>query len=48
MEISCLRTWKQSKNGLDVILDIFFDYLNVIKGSFRFTWMPITKISHLA
>ena len=48
MKISLLRTWKLSKNELDDIVDIFFDYLNVIEGLFRFSWIRVTQNLHLA
>ena len=37
IKISCFRTLKLSKNELDDILDIFYDYFNLIKGVFCFS-----------
>ena len=48
MKIFLLRTWKLSKNELDDIVDIFFDYLNVIEGLFSFSWIRVTQNLHLA
>ena len=38
-----MRTSKLSKNWLDDILDIFFNYFNVIKGFFCSSWMRLTQ-----
>ena len=46
-KISCLRTFKLSENKVGV-LELFSDYLNVIKGFFCFSWMRITQNFHLA
>ena len=48
MKIFLLRAWKLSTNELDDIVDIFFDYLNVIEGLFRFSWIRVTQNLHLA
>ena len=34
IKISCLRSWKLSKNKLSGILDVFCDYLTAMKGVF--------------
>ena len=47
-KISCLRTFKLSENKVGGILELFSDYLNVIKGFFCFSWMRITQNFHLA
>ena len=48
MKIFLLRAWKLSTNELDDIVDIFFDYLNVIEGLFRFSWIRVTQNLHFA
>ena len=45
IKIPYLRTSKLSKDWLDDILDIFFNYFNVIKGVFCFSRMRPTQIS---
>ena len=48
MKLSLLHAWKLSTNELDDIVDILFDYLNVIEGLFRFSWIRVTQNLHLA
>ena len=43
IKIPYLRTSKLSKGWLDHILDIFFNYFNVIKGVLFFSVMRPTK-----
>ena len=38
IKIPNLRTSKLSKDGLDDILDIFFNYFNVIKSNFDWAY----------
>ena len=47
IKISYLRTLKLSKDWLDHILDIFFNYFNVIKGVFCFSVMRPTQKFYL-
>ena len=47
IKISYLRTSKLSKDWLDHILDIFFNYFNVIKGVFCFSVMRPTQNFYL-
>ena len=42
IKIYCWRISKLSKNELNDILDIFYDYFNVIIGSFCFSEMHLT------
>ena len=47
INISCLRSWKLSKNKLGGILEIFCDYLTAIKSFFSFCGMRVTRNFHL-
>ena len=47
INIPYLRTSKLSKDWLDHILDIFFNYFNVIKGVFCFSVMRPTQNFYL-
>ena len=47
MKISYLRPKKLAKNKLDDILDIFYDYLNVITGSLGVSWLRVALIFYL-
>ena len=47
IKIAHLRTSKLSKDWLDDILDIFFNYFNVIKGVFCFSGTRPTQNFYL-
>ena len=47
IKITYLRSWKLSKDWLDHILDIFFNYFNLIKGVFCFSGTRPTQNFYL-
>ena len=47
IKIPYLRTSKLSKDSLDHILDIFYNYVNVIEGVFCFSVMRPTQNFYL-